>query len=124
MSERVACFTEGEWEAWADAAVQVNRHTRRVPSPCWDCLPLYAIAQRIAGKCDGHPFGVEDGDEMSTPAHLVASSRRRTEKKRQKMARAVELYATGITQRQVAEAMGLNVNTVYWYLREAKYDAP
>ena len=48
------CMTTEEFAAWNAANAQL--WTGRAPSPCTDCLPAFAKAQRLAGTCD-FPLG-------------------------------------------------------------------
>ena len=51
------CMTPDEWSLWQDANGLLKPH-QRARRPCSDCPASFAVANRAAGTCDGHPYGV------------------------------------------------------------------
>ena len=51
------CMTPDEWALWQDANGLLKPH-QRARRPCSDCPASFAVENRAAGTCDGHPYGM------------------------------------------------------------------
>jgi len=62
------CMEPDELADWNDHNRAAARHGK-APNPCHDCMPDFALEMRAEGRCNGHPRGVEPGeDEPEEPA--------------------------------------------------------
>jgi len=56
-SGRLACMTDSEWHLWSMLNAELPPAERQ--TPCHDCTPEYAKAERKAGRCDSRPKGAD-----------------------------------------------------------------
>jgi hypothetical protein len=72
---RPPCMDDEEWTLWTGAQElpRFKEDGRIVAlSACHDCMPAHALEMRAAGRCNGHPRGVEpDEDEPDEPAPAI-----------------------------------------------------
>lgn len=60
------CMTPDEWALWQDANGLLKPH-QRARRPCSDCPASFAVANRAAGTCDGHPYGMPTSQPKPLP---------------------------------------------------------
>ena len=129
---RPACMDAAEYAGWQ--AINSTITTRvNTQSPCADCIPDFAAEMRDTGECDGTPGVIpRHSGARADPAKrreynrikAMEYRRRRGAKDKAKecaerRVRAVALFDTGLTTREVAEWMHLQPATVRRYRREA-----
>lgn len=120
---RRPCMDEEEYEAWSAHNRMAN--AAAAESPCADCLIGYAIEMRTEGRCNGRPRGASEENDLGwllsrphwSPEGVRRSAEARSRAKAERVARAVELRGQGLSNKQIAAVMGVQDNTIWYYLR-------
>lgn len=62
---RPACMSDVEWRDWSEGHAAIPWPKVRVLTPCFDCLPEFAVEMAAKDRCDGYPG--QTGLEADTP---------------------------------------------------------